>query len=204
MRVSIQIGPHVLSGLIWAQTVCKVYQQITLVGRVKLRMVKTTEWVVKSEFTSTDVCIILTLCLIRSDNFCCLQMIFANSLDQDQAQQNLASDLHPSSVTIWCYSWKSNEVEKYLQTTKKNHEKIPSMHRVNFLRAQQNYMGLWDFGTISHLWGHSLNMHAQLSSGARDLKFGQNLLPSPYCVVLVRVLWCVGSSEPSLLKYEIQ
>ena len=34
IRVSIwiQIRPHILSGLIWFQTVCKSYQQTTLVG----------------------------------------------------------------------------------------------------------------------------------------------------------------------------
>ena len=34
-RVWIQIRPDILSGLIWVQTVCRGYQQMTKVGRVK-------------------------------------------------------------------------------------------------------------------------------------------------------------------------
>ena len=49
-------------------------------------------------------------------------MIFANSLDPDQARQNVQYDLDPNCLTLMLflkeYFEKSN-VEKYLQTTKK-------------------------------------------------------------------------------------
>ena len=34
-----------------------------------------------------------------SGNFCCLLITFANSLDPDQAQQNVGSDLDPNCLT---------------------------------------------------------------------------------------------------------
>ena len=33
-------------------------------------------------------------------NFCCLQIIFANSLDPDQAQQSVGPDLEPNRLTL--------------------------------------------------------------------------------------------------------
>ena len=41
-----------------------------------------------------------------SGDFCCLLITFANSLDPDQAQQNVGSDLDPNCLTLWWYSWK--------------------------------------------------------------------------------------------------
>ena len=35
-----------------------------------------------------------------------LLMTFANSLDPDQARQNVGPDLDPNWLTIWRYSWK--------------------------------------------------------------------------------------------------
>ena len=39
--------------------------------------------------------------LHASDDFCCLLINFANSLDPDQAQQNVRPDLDPNSLTPW-------------------------------------------------------------------------------------------------------
>ena len=36
-----------------------------------------------------------------------LLIIFANSLDPDQAQQNIGPDLDPNSLTLWWYSWET-------------------------------------------------------------------------------------------------
>ena len=41
------------------------------------------------------------------DIFCCLLKTFANSLDPDQAQQNVGPDLDPNCLTLWKYSWKN-------------------------------------------------------------------------------------------------
>ena len=41
-----------------------------------------------------------------SGKFCHLLIIFANSLDPDQAPQNVGSDLNPNCLTLWWYSWK--------------------------------------------------------------------------------------------------
>ena len=44
--------------------------------------------------------------LLASGDFCRLLIIFANSLDPDQARQNVGPDLDPDCLTLWCYSWK--------------------------------------------------------------------------------------------------
>ena len=41
-----------------------------------------------------------------SGDFCCLLTTFANSLDPDQAWQNVGPDLDPNCLTLWWYSWK--------------------------------------------------------------------------------------------------
>ena len=155
--------------------------------RVQLRMVKTAKWVKSNLSITAQISKFFRVyhsnSLPASGNSCCLLMIFANSFDQDQGQQNLGSNLHPSCVTIWCYSWKTSKVEKYLQTTTKIMKNYPACKELIFLALNQIiWVSSWDFVTISHLWGHSLNMHVQLSSGDRGLRFGQNILPCPYVV----------------------
>ena len=44
--------------------------------------------------------------LPTSGDFCHLLITFANSLDPDQAGQNIGPDLDPNCLTLWCYSWK--------------------------------------------------------------------------------------------------
>ena len=39
--------------------------------------------------------------MLSADNFC------KNSLDLDQARQNVWLDLYPICLTIWWYSWKN-------------------------------------------------------------------------------------------------
>ena len=62
-------------------------------------------------------------------DFCRLLIIFANSLDPDQARQNVGPDLDPNCLTLWWYSWKIFWKEfifkKNPQTTKK-HAKLPA------------------------------------------------------------------------------
>ena len=41
-----------------------------------------------------------------SGDFCRLLITFANSLDPDQARQNVGPDLDPNCLTLWWYSWK--------------------------------------------------------------------------------------------------
>ena len=65
------LAPH-FSGLIWFQTVCKVYQQTTLASE---------------EF--------YWQLLLSVDN-----LTFANRLDSDQDRQNVGPDLSPNSLTL--------------------------------------------------------------------------------------------------------
>ena len=69
-------------------------------------------------------------------NFCCLLITFANSVDPDQAWQNVRSDLDPNCLTFWWYSRKiffeKVNFLKNPQTTEK-HAKLPSMQRINEL-----------------------------------------------------------------------
>ena len=64
---------------------------------------------------------------------CRLLITFANSLDPDQAQQNVGPDLDPNCLTLWWYSWKiflkKLIFKKNLQMTKK-HAKLSSIQRV--------------------------------------------------------------------------
>ena len=41
--------------------------------------------------------------LLPSCNFCHLLVFFANSLDPDQARQNVVPDLDPNCLTLWWY-----------------------------------------------------------------------------------------------------
>ena len=43
---------------------------------------------------------------LASGDFCRLLKTFANSLDPDQARQNVGPDLDPNCLTLWWYSWK--------------------------------------------------------------------------------------------------
>ena len=48
-------------------------------------------------------------------------MTFANnSLDPDQAQQNVGPDLDPDCLTIWCYFWKKFFFKKLILKRKKS------------------------------------------------------------------------------------
>ena len=49
-----------------------------------------------------------TLLYRLSDVFCRPLIIFANSLDQDQARQNGGSDPDLNRLTLWSYSWKKS------------------------------------------------------------------------------------------------
>ena len=50
-----------------------------------------------------------------SSEFCCLPINFANSLNSDQAQQNVGPDLDPSSLTLL---FLKEYFEKVMQRTK--------------------------------------------------------------------------------------
>ena len=78
--VWIQIRPDILSGLIWVQTVCKSYQQTTLVGKYLTHK------------APHIICSRQQLLLFNSfhaiTDFCHLLIYFANSLDPDQDRPN--------------------------------------------------------------------------------------------------------------------
>ena len=68
-----------------------------------------------------------------SSNFCRLLITFANSLDPDQARQNVGPDLDPNYLTLWWYSWKIcfwKKFKKNILRRQKKHAKLPSMQRV--------------------------------------------------------------------------
>ena len=84
------------------------------------------------------VCISCDWCFnsfTSGDDFCCLLVTFANSLDLDQARQKVKPDLDPNCLTLWWYSWKIflKKVilkKKLTDVKKKKHAKLPSMQRV--------------------------------------------------------------------------
>ena len=73
-----------------------------------------------------------------SSNLCFQLITVANSLDLDQARQDVGPDLDPNCLTLRVISCKKCSkkliLKKDRQTTKK-HAKLPSMQRVNFLTA---------------------------------------------------------------------
>ena len=69
-----------------------------------------------------------------SGNFCPLLITFANSLDPDQAWQNVGPDMDPNCLTLWWNSWKifwKIHLKKKKSTRQKKHAKLPNMQRVN-------------------------------------------------------------------------
>ena len=56
-----------------------------------------------------------------SGDFCRLLITRANSLDPDQARQNVGPDLDPNCLTLWWYSWKF--FLKKIKLKKKNNKK---------------------------------------------------------------------------------
>ena len=54
---------------------------------------------------------------------------FANSWYPDHAQQNVGPDLDPNCILFLKEFFEKVDFENNHQTTKKNHEKLPSMQR---------------------------------------------------------------------------
>ena len=67
-----------------------------------------------------------------SSDFCCLLLTFANILDPDQDRHNVGPDLDPNRLTLKEYSEKVTFENK--SADDKNHEKIASMQRINFIK----------------------------------------------------------------------
>ena len=69
--------------------------------------------------------------LPASGNSCCLLITFANSLDADQAGQNIGPDLDPDCLILWWYSWKiffeKIMLKKKIPQMTKKHAKLSSM-----------------------------------------------------------------------------
>ena len=65
-------------------------------------------WELKSEGTFPDIAAHLAPfnSFPASGDFYRLLIIYANSLDPDQARQNFGPDLDPNCLTLWWYSWK--------------------------------------------------------------------------------------------------
>ena len=87
-----QVRPDIKSGLIWVVTVCKSYQQTTLIGRVK-RPIEALLILVQTN---------LFLKPIIFAHLCRLLITSANSLDPDQTRQNVnvGPDLDPNCLTL--------------------------------------------------------------------------------------------------------
>ena len=69
-----------------------------------------------------------------SDKFCCPLITFANTLDPDQARQNVGPDLNPNLFDILMVFLKENFDNVNFEN--KKHAKLPSLQRVyKHLRA---------------------------------------------------------------------
>ena len=81
--------------------------------------------------------LILCLLVTTNDDFCHLLITFANSLEPDQAWQNVGPDLDPNCLTSWWYSLNKFLKKKNQQKTK-SMQKWPSMQRVKAAVAAPN------------------------------------------------------------------
>ena len=68
----------------------------------------------------------------------CLLITFANSLDPDQAWQNLGCNLNPNCLTLWWYSWKS-----WLKKIHRGQKSMP-----NYPECKELMMLMWYFFLI--------------------------------------------------------
>ena len=91
---------------------------------------------------------------LASGNICRLLPIFANSLDQDQARQNVGPDLNRNCLTLCCYSGKNfwkKLIFKKSADDKKKHEKLASMHRVNAIVTKFYFLAILDLLALAGL-----------------------------------------------------
>ena len=114
-----QIRMDELSGLIWVQTVCKLYQQTTMAGK-EWRKTKSLEWkIVSISYLSGHAKTAL------SGDFCSLLITFASRLDPDLDRQNVSPDLDPNRFDTLMVFQKF--VLKKVDRGQQKYEKIASM-----------------------------------------------------------------------------
>ena len=97
----IQIRTDVSSVQIWIQTDCKCYQQTTKVAASRRRgnlvvVDRPSVWTVELTVTRSAF-------IAFTGDFCRLLIIFGNSLDPNQARQNVGPDLDKTCLTLWWY-----------------------------------------------------------------------------------------------------
>ena len=99
-QVSLRCGP-------WAR---RIYPSLVLVPPRKTRPCLTERLLMgRKESNQTNRMIRWSVRLFIGNNYSKhlgLLITFANSLDSEQAQQNVESDLDPNCLTLWWYSWK--------------------------------------------------------------------------------------------------
>ena len=110
--------------------------------KMRLNLSTKTSFLIKSFVTQYRYCILNQNILSflnsfpASGDFCRLLITFANSLDLDQARQNVGPDLDPNCLTLWWYSRKiffKNVNLKKKHRWQKKHAELLSMQRVEQL-----------------------------------------------------------------------
>ena len=94
-------------------------------------------------------------------DFCLLLINFANSLDPDQAWQNVGPDLDPNCLTLWWYSWKIFLKKLILKKfTDDKKAELPSLQRVNLLNLYPS-LGIFSSWQIHDIFLITIYIHRQ-------------------------------------------
>ena len=105
-----------------------------------------------------------------SGDFCRLLITFANSLDPDQARQNVGSDLDPNCLILWWYSWKiflKKLILKKINRLQKSMQNYPACKEVTpyyTSKIRTNYLN------IPLIWSTETTFHFDVWSDLVDKK----------------------------------
>ena len=89
--------------VMWTGSLCTLHLDLIFIFLQKEEIIRQR----MIEFKSTQNYTKSIKSFLESIEFCRLQIFFANSLEPDQAQQNVGPDQDQNCLTTWWYSWKN-------------------------------------------------------------------------------------------------
>ena len=107
-----------------------------------------------------------------SGDFCRLLITFANSLEPDQAWQNVGPDLDPNCLTLWWYSWKiffKISIFKKIHRWQKSMQNYPACKELELTHTMPTHLRI-HFSHHPSLFSSSSSI-AFLGSTGQELNF---------------------------------
>ena len=130
-------------------SLCLVYVQIYVFLIYCLYSSITTRYIYCTSLQDLAVSVnVQNLLFPASGAFCRLLITFVNSLDPDQAWQNVRSDLDPNCLTLW---WYSKLFIKKIHRWQKSMHNYPACKKLNTVEPQW-LEHLWDHGNSFETW----------------------------------------------------